>query len=597
MASSGPPVPWQRGGKNRLPPRALLCLGGLGFSTPAAAFDLWGTGPLSSSSVQVSSDLEIRYHQNDDLLPNFEDRSGVLDYFEQVERVNLLLTRESLSVGLQVDQAAFFANKYVLDGEEIIERPLYDQTQWTSPWDSALVRLEKAFVEKRWNRFELVVGDTYASFGRGIALNIVKNTNIDIDTSIRGAKLAWLGADADVTVVSGLSNTQDISQDNPNLLVTRDVPHMVTGIRGSHYALGPVQAGLHGVVYRFGREAERDIPAVGRYGGGLDALAAGADTSFTALGTDWAFEGDVFQYLVPELSGLVEGQSRLGWAGYGSATFYPGPFTVLAEAKATRDTERLMAFSTPENWEVANVPTLEYEMVITEDSAATVNSNDVIGARVRVDYAAIPAVLTPYVSFAGFRDEEVGGLHFNKSPETIGHAITGVEWVKDRKIVIVNTGYRMDVRDVAAEGADRMAHLDAEIQLPLGPEDGLEIALNGRRFWWGNNEFQQENFLEMNNAVAWHRGEKWVFLVYQDFTDNPVITSRGNIPIEVSSTSEEAPPDQYLYGAGEVIWHPNSASTLRFFYGAYKAGIRCSGGQCRSLPGFEGGRVSWQTVF
>ena len=37
-------------------------------------------------------------------------------------------------------------------------------------------------------------GDTYASFGRGIALNLVKNTNIDIDTSLRGAKVGGLQA-------------------------------------------------------------------------------------------------------------------------------------------------------------------------------------------------------------------------------------------------------------------------------------------------------------------------------------------------------------------------------------------------------------------
>ena len=588
---------------------------------------MWGTGPLANSSVQVSSDFELRYHQNDDLVTipradgstyEFADNPAVLDYFEQVQRFNLLLSREGLSIGAQVDQGAFFANKYVLDGEEVLERPLYDETQFISPWDSALVRLEKAYVQRRWDHVELTLGDTYASFGRGIALNMVKNTNIDIDTSIRGAKLDLFAGDVAFQLVSGLSNTQDVSQDNPNLLITRDVQHMVTGMRLDHYAVGPLQVGAHGVIYRFGREEERDQPPGTRYDGDLDAVVSGADTSFSALGVDWAFEGDLFGYRSPEMIGSETQDSLLGWAAYGSAALYPGKTTILVEGKATKDTERLMTFSTPENWEVANTPTLEYEMVITEDSAATVNSNEVVGGRVRVDYALKPGELTPYTSVAGFRDGEVGGLHFNRTAETVGHLIGGVEWVKGRHVVIVNTGFRVDVRDelggelndpaafdpfvgFAPQSdlgrADRMAHLDAEVQIPIGPEDGIEIALNGRRFWWGENEIQQEDFLEMNNALGWHRGDQWVFLLYQDFTDNPVITSRGNIPIDVPATSEEAPDDQYLYGAGEVIWHPNSASTVRLFYGAYKAGIRCSGGQCRSLPGFEGGRVSWQTVF
>jgi hypothetical protein len=459
------------------------------------------------------------------------------------------------------------------------------------------VRLEKVFVEKRFKNAELVVGDTYASFGRGIALNIVKNTNIDIDTSIRGARYTLYAGDLEFQAVSGLSNTQDISQDNPNLLITRDVQHMVTGLRLAHYAVGPAQVGAHGVIYRFGREEERELAGATRYSGDLDAVVSGADIGFSALGVDWFFEGDLFGYRTPAMTELPEGEQSMGWATYGSATLYPGDAVVLVEAKSTRDTERLMAYSTPENWEVANTPTLEYENVITEDSSATVNSNDVSGARVRVDYSIVPAELTPYVSMAAFRDRETSGLHFNTTPETVGHAIGGVEWVKGRNVLFVNAGYRMDVRDAESEGADRMAHLDAELQFPIGPEDSLEIALNGRRFWWGNNPLQQEDFLEMNNAPGWHRGDKWSFLIYQDFTDNPVITSEGNNPIEVSASSPEGGEGRFLYGAGEVVWHPSSASTVRAFYGAYKAGIRCAGGQCRSLPGFEGGRVSWQTVF
>ena len=31
---------------------------------------------------------------------------------------------------------------------------------------------------------------------------------------------------------------------------------------------------------------------------------------------------------------------------------------------------------------------------------------------------------------------------------------------------------------------------------------------------------------------------------------------------------------------------------LKAFYGAYKSGIRCAGGQCKQLPAFEGARAS-----
>ena len=88
----------------------------------------------------------------------------------------------------------------------------------------------------------------------------------------------------------------------------------------------------------------------------------------------------------------------------------------------------------------------------------------------------------------------------------------------------------------------------------------------------------------MANAITWHRGKTWMLQLYQDWTDNPLIRSEGNLA-------------ENLYGALELTYKPRPGSQVKAFYGAYKAGIRCAGGQCRSLPGYEGARVSWQTVF
>ena len=104
--------------------RGLICGIFLPGST-ALAVDLHGHGPLGNASVQVNSDLEIRYRHLDEKLENFEDLN-VLDYAEQVERINLLLVQEGLSIGVQIDEVAFFANRYILDGELIHERDLYD---------------------------------------------------------------------------------------------------------------------------------------------------------------------------------------------------------------------------------------------------------------------------------------------------------------------------------------------------------------------------------------------------------------------------------------------------------------------------------------
>jgi hypothetical protein len=106
--------------------RPLVALALMG-AAPAHAFQLWGTGPLAGASVQITTDLELRYHQSPLSDPGTRVANGpfelfpgmsVHDYFEQVGRTNLQVTKGALSIGLQLDEVALFSNRYVLDGEE-----------------------------------------------------------------------------------------------------------------------------------------------------------------------------------------------------------------------------------------------------------------------------------------------------------------------------------------------------------------------------------------------------------------------------------------------------------------------------------------------
>lgn len=567
----------------------------------ALAVDLEGEGVLGGGSLQVIDRMELRYYHfpPEDQLPGFEDRL-VQDYVEQVNRLNLLAVNGGLSVGAQVDEVALFLNRYILDGELYHSWPLYDQSV-ISPFPDAYVGLEKIFLQRRFDRWELTLGDTYASFGRGMSLNIVKNTDVDIDTSIRGAKAIVRAGRADLTLVSGLSNRQQVSQDNRNLQIGRDVPHMVTGARAELYGLGPVNAGAHGVIYRFGRTLDEQ-GGLERYQEGLDAAVLGATVEAPGLlGVDWFVEADAYQYLAEELAEDEDG--HLGYAVYGSASAYPGRAVVLLELKKARDSELLNTFVSSADWEVATVPTLEYERVITEDSSAAVNSNDVTGGRLRLDYALntdpTATAVRPYLSALVLRDCDTGSLHFNRTPETVLHPVGGLELLGAENNLRVNGGYRVDVRDAPGGGssplcgerepvegldeageADRMAHLDLDVHVHLFGEEGLELAVTGYQFRWGTNTQQQQDFLEMANALTWQHGERLALTVFQDWSDNPLIDSEGNL-------------GEQLYGAAELQWKPTPGTVLRAFYGAYKAGIRCSGGQCRSLPGFEGARLTF----
>lgn len=562
---------------------------------PAFAFEMWGTGPLSGSTVQITTNFDLRYHHVPEKLEYFEDRN-VLDYWEEVFRNNLLLTKEGLAMGVQLDQVAFFGNQYRLDGELYSERFLYAE-DIVSPFDHALVRFEKAYLTRRWDNVELGLGDNYASYGRGMALNVIKNTAIDLDTSLRGVTFTAHQGDFEVSGITGLTNPQDVSMFNPNRDITFDPAHMITGLRLAHYGVGPAQVGLHGVAYRFARLEDADKASLSRYGEDIDLKVLGASVEAPGVaGIDWYIEGDLFDYTGYEMIADTGKERLLGYGVYTSATAYPGNAIIQFEAKRTRDTERVNSFLGTEGWEAVAAPTLEYELVITEDASATVNSNDLMGALLRVDYNLNGGDFIPYASGVVFHDADVGGEHFNKVPENIAHGIVGLQWFRGRQSVQLNTGYRIDQRTDLDYGADQMQHLDATWILPVNPRDTLEFSLNGRRFQWGVNEpIQQEDFLEMNNALAYHLGTKWVFIAYQDFTNNPIVQSDGNLTfIDPSSYGQDR---DSLYGALELMVHPKPSNTLRVFYGAYKAGIRCAGGQCRQLPGYEGARVTWQATF
>lgn len=551
--------------------------------TPAESFatELYGMGPLSSSTLLVNSETYLRYRHTDEKLVNFEDRN-ILDYIEQVERLNLSLTKDRLTIGAQLDQVGLFANRYILDGVLYHERDLYDSSI-SSPFPDALVRLEKIYLQQRYSNVSFTLGDGYVTFGRGAALNMVRNASIDIDTSLRGAQVAVSSGNMDFTVVSGVTNRQQINRLNINVDLDEDIPHMVTGAQVRHYALGPLQGGLHGVIARFGRSEDADLPGILRYEEEIDAVIGGATLeAFGVAGMDLYLEGDLFRYQTQEIAGQED--PLLGKLLYASASLYPGPAVVLVEAKISSDTERINSFLGSDGWEISAPPTLEYERVITEDTSAAVNSNDIYGGRIRVDLPMADSTFLPYASVSAFRDRDIGGLHFNRSPETIAHPIVGTQWLPGETVLILNAGHRRDVRDDTVEGIDRLTHTDIEFATPAFGEEAIEIAVSMLHNQWGENPQGQEDFLTMQNALVWKHGEKLDFLIYQDWSNNELIPSKGNLTEE-------------LYGALEVQYKPNTSSEFTAFYGAYMAGIRCSGGQCRTLPGFEGFQMTYTTQF
>lgn len=562
-----------------------------------------GAEPCPKEKPGVTSlftnDFELRLWQVPDRLPGFEDKR-VLDYVEQVNRFTANVRSGPWSGYAQVDEVALMANRYFLDDVPLPERDLLAPGMWSllvpgafdpgthgmSGWDlvsrNLYFNVEKIRGSYQKGPLSVHVGDTYAAFGRGVALNLNRNVDIDIDTSLQGFKLQWRPGPWDFTALLAQANRQQVFQDNPNRGMFGDRRHLVAGLRLERWGLGKANLGAHLVSYSFaedegwkgGFEAFASVPDVVVGGGNLELQGLGP--------TDWYLEVDGFGYPTDDTGG---GEAvKPGYAMYLSTAIYSGATTWLVEGKRYFNTERVNALLAPELYEIAIAPTLEYERQITEDSAAALNSNDMWGGRVRMDWSAIPGELTPYWSVAVFRDLDPGGLHFNRVPETIYHPMLGVEYTKGGWSVMANVGHRFDDRDGVEDAMDLHLHGDVLARFPLTEQWFLDVSAAAEWFRWGVNPIQQADYVEMETAVTVQRGSLFAFTWFTDYSTNPLIDSTGNL-------------SDVWYGAGEIQVQPLPALTLKAFYGAYKSGIRCSGGQCRVLPGFEGARVSMVAAF
>ncbi len=561
----------------------------LGGSAPEAP-PVDASGPnLAGGGTSGTEDLRVRYTHVAEKLPNFEDRS-VLDYIEAVNRLDLTGGNAHWTVSLSGDAVALFANRYILDGTLYHERQLY--TDLVSPFPDAAFQMEKVTAVGRARAGTVTLGDSYESFGRGIAVNINKNTDIDVDTSIRGVSGLLHAGKIDLTAFTGITNPQQIALENPNIGLHLGRNHAITGARADIFGLGPVNLGAHGVIYQFARAEDPTMNALTTYDQPIDTAVGGATVEALGVGgVDYFVEGDYFDYIATDLA------AKSGGEVYVSGAAYPGVVTLLVEGKVQKNTEILNTFATPDNYEFAAGPTLEYERVITEDSTAAVNSNDLEGARARADFrlGAGADTLTPYISEAVFHDGETGGLHFNATPENITHTVAGVTWAHGDSHLILNGGFRLDRREPGADGtdygADRLAHLDATLTVPIAGPVSVEIAPSGQAFHWGKNAQQQTDYLDFSGTLAVKVGGHWVALLYNDYTSNPLVTSVGNLQFLGGDLGNDE------YGAVEVQYKPTDSFTLKAFYGAYRAGIRCAGGQCRQLPGFNGAKLSATASF
>jgi hypothetical protein len=505
----------------------------------------------------------------------------------------------------------------------------------------------KIFAKYTSKNLEVIAGDAYVQFGRGLVLSLRKVDELGIDTTVRGAKLTWTTDPFSVTLVGGILNPTRIDEATGRALilshaVAPDPAHGVEGDRfgpqpiyGSDRVVGaqiqagrglPVVLSTHAV--RFTRCAPYHYDQKGFVDDGTFQSPFGScDPSDTqtwlaaipASVTPTISASEIFmgsQSLeIPSLwkhgSLYVEAavQKRHhdntpndptanGNALYAALTTNAGRFTSTLEVKSYRnfygvtgavDQSRASAFS---NVAYTNIPSAE---LVTQDAAIGFFNACVDGGRLRTDYRLSPELLVYVQGIYAFTKSEIAGGGCDERGRTISvvgadqtsnrvwDGLGGFEWLFDRN----------DSQLVASAGGrdDTKQNGDpyyseghAEYTLTKHVIGPYSVELTGRHRL--RKEENQNIRVFADGPAYWREGEHYTALKVAP----KWVFSQG-----IEYTTQLGFPTYYFNGS--VLYRFSSGSNIKIFGGQQRGGLKCVSGICKVFPAYSGARVELTVRF
>ncbi|HEY2511074.1 MAG TPA: DUF6029 family protein [Polyangiaceae bacterium] len=600
-----------------------------GVGTALLVALLTWTAPATAADVSAGDDpVRLDVTETSVAAQRFAARGGEspLDqgYGSWLNRLNAALSLRRLTVGVRLDSSVYWLRPS--DGDlppSLVARADVDRE---SRYRDAI------YPAKLWATYqapglEVTLGDAYVQFGRGLVLSMRKIDELGVDTTLRGAKVAWQADPFAVTVVAGIANPNRVDEvaGRALFLPLGDDPRPLYGadrIVGAEIQAGrglPVTLTTHAA--RLNRCAPAPYDAQGRVDTSplaaplgacspsdtstwLSSLPASGSLRFPVLDADEITNlGQGIE--LPDLAGhgqiYLEGAAQnrrhagandpqsTGNALYASATVSAGAITETLELKSYRnfyplagavDLTRAAEFN---NVVYSTPPTTE---LITQDSEFGDFNACVNGGRLRSDLRASSSFLA-YATVAYFRtqsEQPAGGCDALGRVVTSGVApargvtddvedvVLGEEWTFDRarSHLYASLGARNDTYEKTGDPFYREWHVEYTFAKHLGGPYSIEIA--GRhRYRYEASQNLGNYWSEGENYVALKVAPKWVFTQGVEYT-----TFTGLSP---------------LYWNGALLYRFSGANNLKLFVGQQRAGLKCISGVCKMFPAFEGARV------
>jgi hypothetical protein len=510
-----------------------------------------------------------------------------------------------------VSAPTYFRNKVYEAGRELSNRYI----NWLYP----------AKLHATWSRPELEVtaGDLYAELGHGLVLSVRKRDELSSDDTVRGARLnARLrvgGVRIGLTALGGSLNPLRIDEGSGRYLAVDDsvTPGFLTLTEaGMPRAVATDFVPDRGNCAAFATcTYAPDRVVAGQLTLGLERLKLGTQGSFlarqAALSNDSVRSADAIGTLSQSLelssadgnaSFQIEAATQklghndaerglpAGHAVYASATFALGPLALLIEAKHYRRFFPLLA-----NVNVANAreyaqlawsapPTAEASFVDTEFGSS---NTCVTGGRARSD-----VLLARGVSVFGW-------FGFFQTFGEVPNDRCEIAAAYRNDILDLASGFELRSRDGRARGTVTAGARFDDADAELAPEiresrvyRELYTRYDAVRPLAGPFTLELQGFHRRRrrplegSALPWFEGEH---------TTGLGVGSAWTFAVGVEYDTNLQPPDAYLNGL--VRFRPTPESSVSLFGGQRRSSLRCVGGVCRVVPGFEGMRLDASVRF
>ena len=428
---------------------------------------------------------------------------------------------------------------------------------------------ERLFISISKPSFELTIGDFYASFGRGIALNVVKLDEIGQDTTVRGGKVSVHRGPLHLTLLAGVFNFLDVDQATGYLSAALFPEEPVFGGRIAYRLFENLELGAH-AVHVVHVQNDDDNDTVWGVSADMTRLLGG-DLSISA---EMDLQRSVQDGCVTRGFGEDEGCSQRrflpylhplrGLAAYLTSTLSRGNWVFNVEGKYFND----FAMGIP----VGNVgygvsysqpPTLERIYANATDLASSA------GGRLRVDYnfgELGPLELMVFANYTFIRT-------YGEGPFEIHDPYGGFElsWMGSRSHWNLMGGLRYE-RDTERSVEHRSDwHLYGDIEQALAQRHSVQL----NYFLRFSRKESIGDWVEMDLAFQY----RWSPLFALAFT----VEHTGD-PSVVGTTS------RFFFG-GSLRYFVTSDTYLNLRAGQNRPGLKCLNGLCRRFPGFSGLQV------